>query len=303
VSYSPTDEGNPEDRISRSILAVPGDSDRKIARSLETVADEIFFDLEDAVTASRRGLARETVMEALPEALRRFRRVGVRVNGVRTGQLLKDLDALLNGEVRPSAVILPKARSLDDVNFIETVMDHYELGSGDVKLEVLLETTGGMRYAGEIAESGRRVDTLILGLGDYSAELGIERPTQFGSPCAITDWAAAVLVNSAVCSGVRPIDGPYPSFNDEQGFREACKRAKGIGFEGKWCIHPNQLEWANEEFTPSEAEVREAREIVGAYERAVDEGVGAIQVNGRLVDEATRLHALKILTRTTPENR
>lgn len=284
----------------RSVLAVPGDQMNKIQKALTLAADEVFFDLEDAVAESHKDQARANVVTQLGAVVRLAkRRLAVRVNSARSGYLLADLSALYSqGAEALDAVILPKVTSVDDVVYLDRLLTELEAPdrSDRTRIEVLFETTSALSLGRALLLASPRVDTAILGLGDYTAEIGIPRPFDLDTSSPIVDWASAVVVNAAVSAGVSAIDGPYPNFRDALGYRSMCGRARATGFQGKWCIHPDQIELANQEFAPDPHEVAAAHDVISAYEAALSEGRGAIQVNGRLVDEATRVHALRILS-------
>lgn len=287
----------------RSSLAVPGSDPHKMEKSMDAGADEVFFDLEDAVAADRKAEARRLVIEAITR-LGPFPHVqAVRINEVGSGMAWRDIVEIVEraGD-KVDRLIVPKVRSAADVIYVERLLDELEGTQSEdsrIKLEILVETASGAANLLNILSASRRVVAVILGLGDYTAELGVERPLSFGVDTELTAWVASKVVNHAIAAGVAAIDGPFPALRDEPGYRAAAAKARRFGFMGKWCIHPAQVPWCNEAFLPRADEIAEARRIMVAYEEAVNAGRGAVALDGCLVDEATRKHAARILAAST----
>jgi citrate lyase subunit beta/citryl-CoA lyase len=268
-------------------------------KSLSVGADEVFFDLEDAVAPNMKVQARTMVTDALCRWAPFDHVQAVRINSVGSGLAYGDVIQLVEvaGESL-DCLIVPKVESGSDVVFLDRLLTEIETALGlekQVDLEILIETAAGAVNIREIVKSSPRVIGLIFGAGDYTADLGIERPTVFGVDVDSTHWVRSRVVNYAVALGARPIDAPYPGLRDEEGFRVACLAARRLGFRGKWCVHPAQVPWCNESFAVDESEVAEAQRILKEYEKATAEGTGAIAIDGRLVDEATRKHAERIV--------
>lgn len=282
-------------RVVRSSLAVPGSNAHMMEKSLTVGADEIFFDLEDAVAPAAKDRARTMVSAMLATDDLGPHIQAVRINAVGSGLAHKDIVEVVEaGGENLDRIILPKARDAMDVRFVDLLLREIETALGlerQIGLEVLVESASGAMNCLEIATASSRVVGLIFGGGDYSADLGIERSIDFGIDRDATNWPKSVVVNAAVAAGVAPIDGPYPGLRDEGGFRRACLDAQRIGFRSKWCVHPAQVPWCNEAFGVSQEDLTLAKELLAEYGQALSEGLGAISFRGRLVDEATRKHA------------
>jgi citrate lyase subunit beta/citryl-CoA lyase len=283
----------------RSSLAVPGSNPHMMEKSLSAGADEVFFDLEDAVAPNMKVQARTMVADALRRWAPFNHVQAVRINAVGSGLAYRDVIEVVEAAGNNlDRLIVPKVDNASDIVFLDGLLSEIELALGlemPVELEVLIESAAGAVNIGEIVNSSARVTVLIFGAGDYTADIGIERPTVFGDDVDSTHWARSGVVNHAVASGALPIDGPYPGLRDEEGFRAASVAARRLGFRGKWCVHPAQVPWCNQAFGVDEQEVSDAQRILDEYEKATTEGVGAIAIDGRLVDEATRKHAERIV--------
>lgn len=282
-------------KVVRSSLAVPGSNSHMIEKSLTVGADEVFFDLEDAVSPGAKAKARSLVSDVLAGGGLGPHIQAVRINGVDTGLVHKDLIQIVEaGGDNLDRVILPKVRTASDVRFVDQLLTEIETALGfewQVGLEVLIESASAVMNCLAIAEASARIVGLIFGGGDYSADLGIERSTDFGVDRDLTGWPKSVVVNASTARRVDPIDGPYPGLYDEDGFRRACLDAQRMGFHTKWCVHPAQVAWCNDSFGVRPDELASARELLLEYSKAREQQIGAIAFRGRLVDEATRKHA------------
>jgi malyl-CoA/(S)-citramalyl-CoA lyase len=307
------------DRLQRSELAVPATSTQFFAKAANGPADSIFLDLEDSVAPSRRIEARDNAVRALEEVNWGSKTVSVRVNGLATAYGLADILAVARCE-RLDMILLPKVETASDVVFVDRVLTMLELEkprSRPLGIEILIETTKGLANVEDIAASSARLEGMIFGVGDYSIELQ-NFDTVFGASnpdyavLARTDEGAAQLhwndqwhfalariANACRAYGLRPIDGPYTKFVDDEGYRASCRRARALGFEGKWAIHPRQVEVANKEFTPSAAQIAWAKKIGQMMRAAAESGSGAIGLSGELIDRAHVLLAAKILKRAS----
>jgi citrate lyase beta subunit len=265
-------------------------------KAAASAADQVFFDLEDACAPSEKKPSRALVANALQtldfgETLR-----CVRVNDVTTPWCHGDIvDVVTQSGGRLDCLVIPKVEDASHVHFV----DHLLRGLEDdlrlerrIGLELQIESPRGAVNVGEIARASDRAETVIFGPGDYAASLGIPQ-FEIGMideryPGHQWHWVMCEVANHALAAGVAPIDGPYVDFNDEAGYRESAQRAKLLGYRGKWCIHPNQIPWANAVFSPTLEEYEYARKILDTYREATDGGRGAIAVDGKLVDEASR---------------
>lgn len=290
-------------RLRRSTLAVPGSSEKMMSKAATLDADEIFLDLEDSVAASAKADARRRVVEALNHLdLKRAVRC-VRVNDVATPLAYRDIvEVVVGAGRRLDTIMVPKVEDPSQVHFVHHLLGQLE---GELKLErrigleILIETTSGMVNIREIVRASNRIEALIFGVGDYSADFG---QTQFKVGTVDSSyaghqwhWAMCEISVHARAAGVQPIDGPYADFSDAAGYQRAAAWSKALGFEGKWCIHPSQLPLAQAAFSVSDAEYDNAKAMLEAYDKALLSGLGAIQVNGILVDEASRKIASRIV--------
>jgi citrate lyase subunit beta / citryl-CoA lyase len=273
----------------RSCLSVPGSDERKLAKAAGLAADEVVIDLEDAVAVGAKDAARAATVSALgswdgPT-------VAVRVNAPRTPWCHLDLAALGALARPPVSVVLPKVESAGDLAFVDRLLDGVEEGRR-LRVQALIETAAGLALVDEIAGASERLDALILGYADLGASLGGTRGLDAWLP------AQHAVIVAARAHGLQAIDGPHLGVEVDAGFRAAAERARELGYDGKWAIHPRQVEALNELFSPTEAEVERARAVVDALERAERErGAGAVSLDGEMLDEAVRVAAERVLAR------
>ena len=270
-----------------------------LAKAPARGADEIVVDLEDAVAASAKDEARETVAGALGEPQWRGVRASVRVNAPRTPWCHLDVIAMASLPDAPGSLIVPKVESAGDLQFVERLLDGIESAaqpSRPMRVQALIETAAGVDRLSEIAGASARLDALVLGYADLSASLG----RAAGAQAELDSWRAiqdAVLV-AARAHDVSAIDGPYLGVAVDAGFMAAAERARDMGFDGKWAIHPAQVSALNELFTPSSEEIEHAQAVIDALEQAEREGGhGAVALDGEMLDEAIRVAALRVLAR------
>lgn len=295
-------------RLQRSELAVPATSEKFFEKAARGPADSLFLDLEDAVAPNRRVEARATAVRVLNELDWGTKTVSVRVNGLTTPWAISDILAVARCP-RLDMILLPKVETAGDVVFLDRLLTGLELEQPRERplgIEILIETTKGLANVESIAASSPRLEGIIFGVGDYSIELE-NFDTVFGAPNpeyavaghANDQWhfALARIANACRAYGLRPIDGPFTNYGDPDAYRASAIRARALGFEGKWAIHPSQVEIANEVFTPSAVQIDWARDIVKKMDAAAGEGKGAIGLEGVLIDRAHVLLSGKILRR------
>jgi citrate lyase subunit beta / citryl-CoA lyase len=273
----------------RSCLSVPGSSERKLAKAAGLAADEVVIDLEDAVAVGAKDEARAAAVAAL--ASWSGGGVAVRVNAPGTPWCHLDLAALGALAQLPASIVVPKVQGAGDLAFVDRLLDGVEAGAGrrePLRVQALVETAAGLARVDEIAAASPRVDALILGYADLAASLGGDRDLDAWLP------AQHAIVVAARANGLQAIDGPYLGVAADEGFQAAAARARDLGFDGKWAIHPSQVDALNAAFTPDAAEVERARAIVAALEGAEE---GAVQLDGEMLDEAVRAAALRVLAR------
>lgn len=295
-------------RIQRSELAVPATSTQFFEKAARGPADSIFLDLEDAVAPSRREEARANAIAALHDVDWGDKTVSVRVNGLATPWAISDIIAVARCP-RLDMVLMPKIETAADVVFVDRLLTGLELEQPRAKplgIEILIETTKGLANVEAIAAASPRLEGIIFGVGDYSIELE-NFDTVFGAPnpdyqvagAGNDQWhfALARIANACRAYGLRPIDGPFTNYGDPDAYRQSAIRARALGFEGKWAIHPSQVAIANEVFSPTPAQVEWARRIAGVMEAEAAKGSGAIGMDDVLIDRAHMKLADKILAR------
>ena len=295
-------------RLQRSELAVPATSLPFFEKAARGPADSLFLDLEDAVAPQRRDEARENAVRALNDIDWGTKTVSVRVNGLGTRWALADILAVARCP-RLDMILLPKVETAGDVVFLDRLLTGLELElprQRPLGIEILIETTKGLANVEAIAAASPRLEGIIFGVGDYSIELE-NFDTVFGAPnpeyqvagAQGDQWhfALARIANACRAYGLRPIDGPFTNYRDPDAYRASAIRARALGFEGKWAIHPSQVAIANDVFTPSAAQIAWARDIAAKMDAAAEEGKGAIGFEGVLIDRAHVLLSGKILRR------
>jgi citrate lyase subunit beta / citryl-CoA lyase len=290
-------------RSRRTCHAVPGSSERFLAKAAELTADEVFLDLEDAVAQAEKDRAREQVIAALRGQEFGAATVVVRVNGTDTPHYYKDLVAVVEqaGD-RLDAIMLPKVRTPGDVEMTDKLLAQIELATGlpvgRIGIEAQIEDATGLIACEAIAAASPRMETLIFGPGDYSAAIGIPITTIGGAPDGYPgdhlNYVYTRLVVAARAAGIQAIDGPYAAVKDEDGLRERARLARALGLDGKWTIHPGQIEIVNEVFSPTREEWERAEAMLAAYEEAGSEGRGAAIFEGEMIDEANRKMAERL---------
>jgi len=302
---SHTSYKNARSRLQRSELAVPGSSPKMFEKALNSKADYIFLDLEDAVSPNDKESARENVIKALKDLDWRGagKTISVRINGLDTHYMYRDVVEIMCqvGEY-VDTILIPKVGVKSDVYMVDCMLNQIEQErdfKNKVGIECLIETALGMVNIDEIAQSSERLEALHFGVADYAASLRARTVVIGGlNPDYPGDqWHHGLSKLVATCRayGLRPIDGPFGDFNDPDGYILAAKRGAAIGIEGKWAIHPSQIEHANAVFSPPEAEVDKAKRIIEELAKAAAEGRGAAQLDGRMIDAASARMAENIV--------
>lgn len=268
----------------RSILFVPADSEKKLGKAGSTGADALVIDLEDSVLPERKPLAREMMgnwLRALPDR----RQWWVRVNDLRSGQLLKDLAAVV--PARPAGIVLPKIQGPEDVatvgHYLDALEAEHGLDPASLRIiAVVTETPSMMLRMGELAKQAHpRISHVIWGGEDLSAAMGAGDPrTAEGAWRPMYEYARCQALLAGHALGAEVIDTVYVDFRDPAGLRKACAASRYDGFTGRVAIHPDQVAAINESFTPSEAELVMARRVVEAFAA----GAGAVSIDGKMYD-------------------
>jgi len=281
----------------RSLLFVPGDSDKKFAKARESGADVLILDLEDSVAPSMKDTAREMVQGWLDQAGEVEPALFVRINPLDTGLTLADLSAV----VRPglAGILVPKANGAHDIERIGHYLDALEqrsgIAQGTVKIAVVsTETPAAMFALGSYQQAGERLVGLTWGAEDLGAAIGItDNKEPDGSWTFPYQVARAQCLFAAAAAGVAPLDTLYANFKDPEGLEADCRRARRDGFTGRVAIHPAQVETINRCFSPSEEEVAFARRVVDAF--AANPDAGTLGIDGKMVDIPHLVAARKTL--------
>jgi malyl-CoA/(S)-citramalyl-CoA lyase len=307
-------------RLNRSELAVPGSQPQFFEKAAKGAADIIFLDLEDAVAPDEKEKARRNVIAALNEVDWRGKTLSLRINGLDTHYMYRDVvDVLEQAPGKLDLIMIPKIGTAADVYALDMLATQIEQAKGAKKrvgFELIVETALGMQNVEAIAGASKRLESLHFGVADYAASTRA-RTTNIGGAnpdyAVLTDkdesgrrethwgdawhYALSRMVVAARANGLRPIDGPFGDFSDAEGYKAAARRAAALGCEGKWAIHPSQVALANESFTPSDKEVERARRILAAMAQAQREGRGAVALDGRLIDIASIRQAEALVTK------
>jgi malyl-CoA/(S)-citramalyl-CoA lyase len=296
-------------RLHRSELAVPGSNPGMFEKAAKSAADIIFLDVEDAVAPDDKAQARTNIIQGLNDIDWGRKTMMVRINGLDTHYMYRDVVDIVEACPRLDMILIPKVGTPADVYAIDMMVTQIETAMGRTKrigFEVLIETALGMANVEAIAQSSKRLEAMSFGVADYAASTRA-RTTVIGGvnkdSGVLTDrdedgnreyfwtdpWHAAQTRMMVACRayGLRPIDGPFGDFSDTDGYLAAANRAAVLGYEGKWAIHPSQIELANQVYTPSEAEVTRARRIMQAMDEAAKAGKGAVSLDGRMIDIAS----------------
>jgi citrate lyase subunit beta/citryl-CoA lyase len=281
-------------RARRVQLSVPGSSEKMMKKAAASAADHVFLDLEDAVAPIAKKPARAQIVEALNTLDWTGKTRCVRVNDLRTEWAYQDIIEVVSGaRENIDTIMLPKTQDARDIWFVETLLEGLEKDLGIKKrigIEALIEEVHGMKNVNRVAESSPRLESLIFGVGDYSASQKMDARSVgglTGYPGDIWHYGRYRMIIAARANGLDPIDGPFSDFRNDDGYREECKRGLILGAAGKWAIHPNQIPIALEVFTPLAEDVAYARKMIAAYKDAEAQGLGAIQVDGEMVDAAS----------------
>jgi malyl-CoA/(S)-citramalyl-CoA lyase len=269
-----------------------------------SAADVVNLDLEDSVAPADKAAARATVIEAIGSVDWGNKVLSVRINGLDTPWWYRDVvDLLEQAGDRLDQIMIPKVGCAADVYAVDALVTAVERAKGrtrPIAFEVIIESAAGISHVEEIAAASPRLQAMSLGAADFAASMGMQTTGIGGTQedyymaregakywSDPWHWAQAAIVAACRTHGVLPVDGPFGDFSDDDGFRAQARRSATLGMVGKWAIHPKQVALANEVFTPSDAAVAEAREILAAMAAASARGEGATVFKGRLVDIAS----------------
>lgn len=297
-------------RARRTVLAVPGSSDRFIAKSRTQDVDAVFLDLEDAVAPPVKEASRARIVAALNDpAGWQAPTVTYRVNDWSTPWTTMDvMEVVTRAGAHVDCVVLPKVTSASQVHALDLVLTQAEhaagLPVGRIGLELQVEEARGLLHVAEIAAASPRTETLVYGPGDFMASMGMATLNVGSQPPGYVGDAfhhvQMTILVAARAHGLQAIDGPFVGIRDLDGFRTSARSSAALGYDGKWVLHPDQIACGNEVFTPAGPDVERARRIVEAYRHATAQAggaVGAIVVDDEMVDGAGLAVARSTLAR------
>ena len=293
-------------RARRSCLSVPGSSPKMLGKAPGLPADQIFMDLEDSVAPLAKADARGNVIDALKNNDWGEKTVVVRINSIDTQWAADDLKTVVEAAGNYlDCIMIPKVQHAHEVLFVDHMLRMIETNVGldkRVGLEVQIETATGLKNIHEIAHASDRMETLIFGPADMSASLGLPTVTAGlpmpGYPGDHFHWVLETILVAARDAGLQAIDGPYLLIKDLDGFREMAMRARALGYDGKWALHPGQIDVLNEVFTPTQDEYDKAEALLEAYKHATEvERTGAVMFGNEMIDEASRKMATQFAER------
>lgn len=278
----------------RSLLFVPANRERMIARAAASSADAIVLDLEDAVPADDKQLAREQAAAAVPALAASGKPVFVRLNALTSGLTRDDVQAVVQAGL--AGVVLPKTQSAQDLRDLDVLLREAELAAdgvrpGDVRSVALIESAAALLRCEDIARATDRLLGLALGAEDYTLDLGVPRD---GAGPALS-YARGVIANVATAYGLLAIDTPYAEYRDARGLLAEAKAARASGMKAKLLIHPEQAVTVNRAFAPDAREMARARAIVDAWDAAQRNGVGVITLDGAMIDAPVVARARAIM--------
>jgi citrate lyase subunit beta/citryl-CoA lyase len=292
-------------RARRSCLSVPASSERFIASARRLPADEVFLDLEDSVAPAAKDDARALAAAALGAGEWRANVLGVRINGASSPWSFGDVLAVTSD--RLDVIILPKVRSPRDVIWLDVLLSQVEsargLPAGQVAIEAQIEDAAGLSQVAAIAAASPRLESLVFGPADFMASVGMRSLDVGGQPAGYAGgdayhYALMRILVAARAAGLQAIDGPYLKVRDVAGFERSATSAAALGYDGKWVLHPAQVDVANTVFAPTAEEYQRAERIVAAYAQATDvDRRGAVMLGDEMIDEASRKLALSVLAR------
>ncbi|WP_026413886.1 HpcH/HpaI aldolase/citrate lyase family protein [Actinomadura oligospora] len=292
-------------RSRRTTLAVPGSNPRFIEKAQGLPADEIFLDLEDAVAPSAKADARRNVVAALNEGDWTGKVRVVRINDLDTPFAYRDVIEVVEGAgANLDCLMLPKVQDASHVQWLDRLLTQIEravgLPAGRIGVEAQIEDARGMTNIDAIAASSPRLETLVFGPGDFMASINMKTLVVGEQPPGYTEGDAyhyilMRILLAARAHDLQAVDGPYFNVRDVDAFRRVAQRSAALGFDGKWVLHPSQVDAGNEVFSPSQDDYDHAELILDAYEHATSvEGRGAAMLGDEMIDEASRKMALVI---------
>jgi len=286
------------ERLERSVLLAPASNWKMLQKAAAAQSDAVCIDLEDAVAVDEKEASRENIIRAYTELDFGSKLKMYRMNGLDTGFAYRDIIEIVEAAGDSiDLIVVPKVNRREDIYFVETLLtqiESYKNIRRPIGIEALIETAAGCVNIKEIAGSSDRLEGFIYGSGDYAAS--VQMPMESIGELDENDkvypghrwhYVMHAIVSAARAYQKRVIDSPFAGIKNPEGLKQACKVARAMGFDGKWCIHPSQIETVNEAFVPSEKDIQWAQAVLSAYEAALKEGRGAVSVQGKMIDVAS----------------
>ena len=290
-----------------SILSVPGHSTKMQTKALQSTADLVMFDLEDSVTLAEKEAARRQIIHTLQDLPEHHPRLALRCNGLETAWFYRDVIEILEAAVdRVSVLVIPKVENAGDVACFSRLLDGIERhtkAQQTIRLHACIESPAGLVQSEAIAATSSRLEALVFGIADYSRAIGSPLVSLSGhgeneeSVYSGHRWHYVLsrLVAAAKSVGLQAVDAPYGNFRDTTGLEQSATQAQALGCDGKWAIHPEQLDVIQQVFSPTTAEIELAQRVLEAAQAAEKQGLGAVAVDGRMIDQATVQLAKRVL--------
>lgn len=283
----------------RSVLSVPGHMEKMHSKARNSDVDIVMFDLEDSVPVDQKKAARDQVVQSLLSLDWRDKTVTVRCNALDTPFAYRDLlDVVENAGQVLDAVVVPKVNHPGDIHFVHRLLEGIEMNkqrSNRIGIEASIESAAGLENVSLTAKASDRMISLVFGIADYSASIGARLVSVSGHGEAETEvypghrwhFPLSRIIMAAKANDLMVMDAPYGNFKDLDGLRRSAVMANALGCDGKWVIHPSQVDVVNAVFSPSTEEIERAGMVIEAYDAAVKSGRGAVSMDGSMVDSAT----------------
>ncbi|MCG8640816.1 MAG: CoA ester lyase [Desulfobacterales bacterium] len=290
----------------RTNLSVPGHMKKMHAKALASQADVVMFDLEDSVPVEKKEDARDIIIQSLHELHLEDKTVTVRINGCETALAYREIvDLAENAGNQIDRIVVPKIDHPGDIYFVSRLLDGIEQAKKikkRIQIEASIETANGLEAVSDIAKASNRLKTLVFGVADYSDSIGARLVSLSGHgeneeeiyPGHRWHYPLSKIVVAARANGLMAIDAPFGNFKNNDGLKRSAELAGALGYDGKWVIHPDQIDIVNQVFTPSPEEIKRAGKILDTIEKANIKGKGAVGVEGKMIDQATHRMAQKL---------
>jgi citrate lyase subunit beta/citryl-CoA lyase len=296
------------DHPRRTCLTVPGSSERFLAKAVGLAADEVILDLEDSVAPGAKEQARQLVAAALDDGWPGRSLLAVRINAATSPWAYRDvIEIMERAGARLDAVVLPKVTGPGPVIWLDVLLSQVELAAGlppgRIRIEAQIEDAAGLAAVDQIAGASPRLAALVFGPADFMASLGMRSLRIGAQPDGYVGgdafhYAHLRILVAARTAGLQAIDGPYAAIEDIAGVASAAASVAALGYDGKWVLHPDQIDPVNAAFSPGQDEYDRAERILGAYEHATAvRQRGAVMLDGEMIDEASRKLALVMAAR------